>query len=62
MYVVDHLKDKGLIEQQGQLPADDGAVLYRLTNTSIMHLSPSLAPSRRLASRCAGSIRSPRRG
>jgi hypothetical protein len=31
MYVVDHLKHKGLIEQQGQLPAEDGAVPYRLT-------------------------------
>jgi hypothetical protein len=31
MYVVDHLKHKGLIEQQGQLPADDGAIPYRLS-------------------------------
>jgi hypothetical protein len=33
MYVLDHLKAKGLIEQsaQSQLPADDGVMLYRLT-------------------------------
>jgi hypothetical protein len=32
-YVVDHMKDKDLIEQPGptQLPADDGAMNYRLS-------------------------------
>ena len=33
MYVIDHLRAKGLLEQpaQTQLPADDGTMLYRLT-------------------------------